>query len=173
MKQIEELYHSYSKQIFNYFYYLTYDVDKSNDLLQETFYQAILSIVRFKGNSKISTWLYSIARNTYLKDLRKEKNSKVEFDEHYMSQDNDSGIFTPEEVVEKKETLKSIAMVLNKLPEKYSTVLVLRDKEGLSYKDIAQITGLSDASVKVNLHRARQKFREEFRKIERGEVFHG
>lgn len=164
MKQIEEMYDKYHKQIFNYFYYSTYDVDKSNDLTQETFYQAIISIARFKEKSKVSTWLYSIARNVYLKSLRKRKHEGIELNEEILLD-----IQTPEEELERKETLESIARILNRLPEKYSTLLVLRDKEGLSYRDIAQITGMSDTSVKVNLFRARQKFREIFSEIKRSE----
>lgn len=169
MKQIEELYDKYGRKIYNYFYYLTYDEHKSNDLTQETFYQVILSIVKFKGNSKVSTWIYSIARNTYLKDLRKNRKVVVEASEKILKKSSENSVYTPEESLDKKETLKSIAVVLNKLPEKYSTVLILRDKEGLSYSDIAQVTGMTDAAVKVTLFRARKKFREEFMKLERGE----
>lgn len=167
MKQVEELYDKYSRRIFNYFYYLTCDSHRAGDLTQETFYQVILSIVRFKEESKVSTWIYGIARNTYLKSLRKEKRVQVEADESLFDRNDKSFTYTPEEMLEKKETLKSIASVLNRLPEKYSTVLILRDREGLSYNDIARIAGMSEAQVKVTLFRARRKFREEYKKIER------
>lgn len=171
MNQIEELYNKYSKQIFNYFFYMTGDADRSNDLTQETFYQVILSIPRFKEKCKVSTWIYSIARNVFLKSLRKSRIKQVEFNEAISNEPNQMNCYSVDELVEKKETLKSIAMAINRLPEKYATVLVLRDREGLSYSEIAGITRMSESSVKVSLFRARQKFREEFKKIEKGEVY--
>ncbi len=170
MKQIENLYEQYSEKIFKYLYYLTGHVDEANDLTQETFYQVILSIVRFKGDSQISTWIYSIARNTYLKHLRKEKKA-LAFEESYFT-DQKCTRLTPEEILEKKETLASIAMVLNKLPENYATVLILRDKEGLSYKEIGSIIKISEASVKVTIFRARKKFKEMFSAMERGDFIY-
>ncbi len=167
MNQIEELYEKYSKRIFNYFYYLTQDTDRSNDLTQETFYQVIVSIPKFKERSTVLTWIYGIARNVYLKSLRKQGPAQVQLDENTINELH-SGC-TTEDIIDRKETVKSIAMVLNRLPEKYATILILRDREGLSYSEITGITGMSDSSVKVNLFRARRKFREEFTKIEEGE----
>ena len=164
MKQIEELYDKYCKNVYNYFYYLTYDIEKSNDLTQETFYQVILSIVRFRGDSKISTWIFSIARNTYLKSLRKDNKSNFELDENIPVLDES---YMPEESLEKKEKLRKIIGTIKQLPEKYATVLILRDKGGLSYKEISKITGMSDASVKVSLFRARKKFKELYEKEEK------
>lgn len=165
MKEIEELYEHYGKRIFNYFYYLTYDSCRADDLTQETFYQVIVSIARFKGNSSVSTWLYGIARNVFLKSLRMKKNGIIETGEESLLESIPDHEATPEETVEKKDTAALVRTVIRMLPEQYATVLILRDKEGLSYSEIGKITGLSDATVKVSIYRARQKFREEYIKL--------
>ena len=170
MKEIEELYEKYGKKIYNYFYYLTYDACKADDLTQETFYQAIISIVKFKGKSAISTWLYSIARNVFLKSIRKEKRDIVGYDDNILINMMTDAECSPEEMVIKKDTINMVRVAIRSLSEQYATVLILRDKEGLSYLEIAQITKMSEASVKVNIFRARKKFKEEYAKINNGTI---
>ena len=169
MKHIEDIYNQFHKQIFGYFYHLTYNGDLASELTQETFYQVIISIPRFKGNSKLSTWIYSIARNTYLKKVKKESKYLLteEKDLHHLlppDRTND-----PEVLWEQQEDKEKIKRVFAQMSENYATILILRDKNGLSYKEIAQITGMSDASVKVTLFRARQKFKEIYANHEGGE----
>ena len=71
MNSIENLYLEYKKDVFNYLLSLTHDPALSEDLLSETFVKAIYSIGGFKGNSSIKTWLFGIARNLWLQNLRK------------------------------------------------------------------------------------------------------
>lgn len=169
MKEIEELYKKFHKQIYRYFYHLTFNPDLAGELTQETFYQVIISIPKFKGKSKLSTWIYSIARNTYLKKLKKESR-------YFPAEEKDISILIPpdrntdpEFVIEQKETLFKIKAVIENLPENYASVLILRDKNGLSYKEIARITGMSESSVKVTLFRARKKFKDIYSRLEGGE----
>jgi len=169
MKQIEAIYHQFHKQIFKYLYHLTYDQDLAHELTQETFYQVIISIPRFKGKSKLSTWIYSIARNTYLKRIKKESKyvPTNETDLHSLIPPDRSS--EPEFILSQKEDRRKIQQVFSKLSESYASILILRDKNGLSYQEISQITGMSDSSVKVTLFRARRKFREIYAQYERGE----
>jgi len=73
LQDFEELYRRYAKQLLRYLVCLSGDRQLAEELLQETFYQAINSIFRFKGDSKVSTWLYQIARNVYLKHVTKAR----------------------------------------------------------------------------------------------------
>lgn len=73
MIDIERLYRKYRKDIFNHLFWLTHDPDLSEDLLQETFLQAIKGIQAFRGDSTVKTWLYSIARHLWIGHLRKKK----------------------------------------------------------------------------------------------------
>lgn len=169
MKRIEELYQKYNKQIYAYFFHLTYNHDAANDLTQETFYQVIISIPRFKGKSKVSTWIYGIARNTYLKHLQKEKKYIPTEEKDFYSLVCADTNKNPESVIHRKEVLEDITIVINSLPENYATVLILRDKNGLSYKEIAEITGMTETSVKATLFRARKRFQETYTKQKGGE----
>ena len=137
MKDIDELYYKYSKKIYNYLYYLTCDTYKADELTQETFYQAIISIAKFNNNSAVSTWLYSIARDVYLKYLRKNNRQMLSYDDSILADLASDAESLPEEMLLRKDTINRVRMVIEKLPESYATVLVLRDKEGLSYKEIA------------------------------------
>lgn len=78
MYDIDLLYREYSKDIYAHLLYLTHDETLSQDLLQETFLQAIKSISTFKGNSSIKTWLFSIARYSWIAHLRKNKIRKLQ-----------------------------------------------------------------------------------------------
>lgn len=169
MKQIEDIYNQFHKQIFGYFYHLTYNSDLSSELTQETFYQVIISIPRFKGDSKLSTWIYSIARNTYLKKIKKESKYLLTEEKVLYNLIPPDTTNNPELILEQHENKQKIKKIFSKLSENYASILILRDKNGLSYKEISQITGMSDSSVKVTLFRARQKFKELYSQNEGGE----
>ena len=77
MEDFEQLYCLYSKQLYKYLLYISGDKYLAEELLQETYYQALKSIFRFKGDSKVSTWLYQISKNVYLKHLTKERKEKL------------------------------------------------------------------------------------------------
>ena len=80
MKQIENLYILYKKDVYIYLFSLTHNLNLSEDLLSETFVQAIYSIGNFKKQSSVKTWLFSIARNLWLQSMRKDKQT-VEYND--------------------------------------------------------------------------------------------
>src|SRR5690554_5942875 len=83
MQRVQQLYELYKKLILRYFLRLTGNMEEAGELTQETFYQACLSIHRFHQKSSAKTWLYAIARNVYLKNLRKKTKDKwLPFDEY-------------------------------------------------------------------------------------------
>lgn len=85
---MEELYKKYSKLVYNYLYSLTADMDLAEELMQETFYSAIKNINKFNHECKISVWLCQIAKNKYIDELRKNKET-ISLDEYMEKSLND------------------------------------------------------------------------------------
>lgn len=161
--QWETLYKEYSRKIFGFYFNMTGDHYLSEELTQETFFQAVISIYSFKGNSKVSTWLFGIARNVYLKHRRKASLiPRVH---------KDSGEFEgvskdcPERRYEIKERNELIYKVLRQLPDDYRTVIILREANGLDYIDIGYIMNKSPDAARVTLFRAKKRFREIYEQI--------
>lgn len=154
----EALYKEYSRRIYSYYLHMTGDHHLSEELTQETFFQALVSVHRFKGNSKVSTWLFGIARNVYLKHLRKVRTPPPE--DRDINKIEDSSQNSPEKRYETEEENKMIYDVLLELPEDYRTVIVLREVEGLEYEEIGLIMGKSANAARVTLFRAKKRFRE-------------
>jgi len=127
----------------------------AEDLCSETFYKAYRSMHSFREvDASFSTWLYTIARNTVLSELRKQKAGTVTLDE--------AGFvpLAPPDTVPEHRLLQSERMTLvrdaiNNLPEKQRSALILREYDGLDYQEIASILGQTVSSVKSLLFRAR------------------
>jgi RNA polymerase sigma-70 factor (ECF subfamily) len=161
-----QLVESYSQRIYNLALKMLGDPDLAEDILQETFINAYRAIDRFEGRSHISTWLYRIAHNAVLMRLRKEKGlpdlrsleDDVELDTlPTASQWNDA----PERRLLQDELLQKMDEALSTLSEGLRIVFVLRDIDGLSTAQTAEVLDLSETAVKSRLHRARLALRRE------------
>lgn len=165
---ISEIYKSYSPRILIYLSRLV-GKDDAEDLMQEVFIKVFNSLNTFKGNSQISTWIYKIATNTAIDKLknfnhRKEKNKLTSLDyveplklQMIFEEDKDSNI---EYNLLKQEMNQCIADYINKLPDNYRTIFLLKEYDNLSFDEISEVTGQSYDNVKVRLHRARKKLHE-------------
>lgn len=135
------------------------------DISQETFIKVYRAISSFKGDSSLSTWIYRIASNVCIDHIR--KNNKPPEVPLYKTDENGntydinvpSPIGNPEEYVDSAETMDEIACALNKLSDEHKEVIVLRDIEGFSYAEIADILEVEEGTVKSRIARARKKFR--------------
>lgn len=143
MKQIEKLYILYKQDVYMYLYSLTHDPNLSEDLLSETFVNAISSIRNFKGQSSIKTWLFSIARNLWLQRIRKEKNT-VEYNDLLK-------LYVTDSIVEKLITEETAEMINNLLKQKDDRTqkIVSMRIEGYSYREIAHEVNISESSARV------------------------
>jgi RNA polymerase sigma-70 factor, ECF subfamily len=141
------------------------DEDAARDAVQDAFMNTFRAIGRFREDAKLSTWLHRIVVNAALMQLRRMKR-RVEgslddllpaFDDtgHHTTSPPTSGI-AAEAALERKETRAMVRASINRLPTSYRTVLVLRDIEGLSTTEAAELLGISEEALKVRLHRARQ-----------------
>jgi len=146
---IAEFYRLYSKDVYGYIYSLTKNQDTSEDLLQETFLQAIKSINKFKGDCSVKTWLFSIARHMWYNHLRKnKKQSEVEI----LSDLVDS--HSIEDNYINREKVKLITDFISHRDDRTKQVMALRI-EGYSFLEIAAKLGLSEGSARVIFHRCK------------------
>lgn len=138
----------------------------SEDAVQEAFISAFRSIGSFAGNSKLSTWLHRIVVNACLMKLRsRSRQVSIEtllpqFDErgHHATSYAEWGE-SPVAPLKTADTRARVRACIDKLPEAYRTVVLLRDMEELSTQQTADLLGVTEANVKVRLHRARQALR--------------
>lgn len=169
MQRLAQLYQRYKGAVFGYLYRMTGSAEDAEDLTQETFYQAILSLHRFRGEASVLTWLLKVARNVYLKHLRKRRREPLLGDP--TSPTDLAGVALaakadpapgPELALLIGEERELVAQALAALPEQYRTALVLREVQGLSHAEIAAVLEKTEPTVRVLVHRARQKLHETY-----------
>lgn len=154
----------YENKILNYCYRMLGDRTDAEDATQEVFVKLYRFIGSFTGQSAFSTWLYKIASNVCLDFLRKNKRHTVDTvslhqqnaeGEEFLLNIEDKGR-TPYESAQMNEAQRALFAALSQLNEEQRKVVVLRDVEGLSYEEIAAVTGLATGTVKSRINRARQ-----------------
>lgn len=147
----EMLVKKYQNHVVNIVYSLTGETQDADDIAQEVFIKVYKNLGSFSKKAKFSTWLYRITVNTTYNHLKKEK--------RYVPSDyrKDSDVFKkiPLEDLERGELKELIRKSIEKLPFKYRTVIVLKEIEGLSYKEIAKSLGCRIGTVESRLFRAR------------------
>lgn len=165
-KALAELVKNYEQTIYNFAFKICRDKNYAEHIMQETFYSMVKSLYQFDHNSKLSTWLYRIVANHCLMMARRMKSrSFVSFD------DDDENLFEekyaadwstiPYKDTENNELRKILDRAIQNLSPDYRLVFLLRDVEGLSTEETAQVTELSVPAVKSRLHRARAFLRKE------------
>jgi RNA polymerase sigma-70 factor (ECF subfamily) len=142
--------------------------DEAHDATQEAFLQAFRAIDRFAGDALLSTWLHRITVNACLMRLRhRKRHPEASIEELLPSFDDtghrvEDGTEWTDDVFGRMESArlqKVVRDAIDRLPENYRTVLVLRDIEGLSTEESAQALGIRPEAAKMRLHRARQALR--------------
>jgi RNA polymerase sigma-70 factor, ECF subfamily len=155
---LEALYQRYHDPLRRYLHRLCGSVDQAEELTQEAFVRAYTGLLTFRGDCSVATWLFRIARNTYLNSLRRPSPTHIDTDE-FLSIPDQAGANDPVRQYAAIEQRGLIALALAQLPEQQRSVLLLRDAEGLAYVEIADVLQISLAAVKINLFRARNAFR--------------
>lgn len=140
--------------------------ETAQDLLQETFFQALRSLPNFRGESKLTTWLYSIAKNVALAHYRKDKRSSP-LEEETLTRvaaqrgERPSGgthaSWDPVEETTRSEKASLVHESLEELSDNYREIIKLRDLDELTTKEVAERLDLTRVNVRVRLHRARGK----------------
>lgn len=141
------------------------DENEAEDIVQETYLNAFKAIDSFDGRSSLGTWLFRIAYNNAMMRLRKKHPSTVEIEQSTFSNSDTlprelfDWCCLPEKDFLTAEAKTQIKMAISELSEPLRTVFSLRDLEGLSTSEVAQILDISESAVKVRLHRARLALR--------------
>lgn len=149
----EEIYEKYASKIYKYIYSLCRDHDIAEEILQDTFYNAIKNAENFKGNSSMYTWLCSIAKNNWKNYLiRKNKIEFITLEENVL--DNQSF-----ESIDNRQDLLHIYEAMHKLEATTKEIVLLRLHSNLSFKEIGTLFGKSEQWARTNFYRGRLKIR--------------
>ena len=140
--------------------------EDAQDCLQEAMLRIYRAIGGFKGQSSFSTWVYRITMNTCLDELRRKKNRPSTsldnlLDQGWSPSDGDNA---PERRAIQSETSKTLAGAIRELPEDMRSAIVLRDLQGYSYDEIAQMLDVNVGTIKSRISRGREKLREKLSK---------
>jgi RNA polymerase sigma-70 factor (ECF subfamily) len=139
--------------------------EDARDAVQDAFLQAYRNFDRFRGEASLGTWLHRVVRNAALMKIRRASHRREtslddllpRFDEtgHHLDPVRPLPVPPDQELVD-RERRDRVRAAIAKLPEAYRTVLVLRDLEEMTTAEVAQALGISEAAVRVRLHRARK-----------------
>lgn len=152
MDEFEVIYSKYSPLVFRYLLSLGGDFTSAEEITAETFYRAYINFDKYRGESKIETWLCAIAKNEYFKDCKRKAktataeeadctSNKADFVEHFMD----------------KEQAVTIYKIVHGLADPYKEVFLLRILGELSFKGISNDFGKSESWAKVTFFRAKLK----------------
>ena len=162
-------------RVFNLVYRLLGDREEARDVSQEVFVTAFKSIHAFRGDSRLSTWLYRVSANhaknriKYLSRRAQGRHTSLDVTaESDLKLGGPSQPPRPDGLAIGRQLERLVQQALASLDEEHRVVIVLRDLEYLSYDEIRVITGLTLGTVKSRLHRARSALRVELSKLERG-----
>jgi RNA polymerase sigma-70 factor, ECF subfamily len=153
---IEELLARHEQQIYRFGLRMCGDEESAREVLQETLLAAFRNLPGFRGDAALSTWLYQIARSFCIKERRRDR-PEVPLDEHAGSEASPAP--GPEQDAQAREIGRALASAIRALPAEHREALVLRDVEGLSAEEAAQVAGIEVGALKSRLHRARMELR--------------
>lgn len=155
----EEMYRIYFRDVYLFILAMSRSPDVAEEITQETFFKALKNISRYRGESSVKTWLFQIAKNTYLSQLKKQKHMDDNTDTSNAGCDDISPHDLEAACIRKDEAL-SIYKILHYLDEPFKEVFTLRTLGELSFREIGEIFGRKEGWARVTYHRAKEKIRE-------------
>ena len=166
-----ELVEKYKQPIMNLVYRTIHDPTEAEDLAQNVFVQVFKSAPRYKNTAKFSTWLFTIARNLCLNEIRRRSRHPAESldtphpeqEDQPLHQFEDKKTFSPPESLLQGELAGKIDEALADLPENQRSAILLCRQEDLSYEEIADILGCSVSATKSLIHRGRETLKEKLK----------
>jgi RNA polymerase sigma-70 factor (ECF subfamily) len=166
-----ELVEKYKQPVMNLVYRTLRDATEAEDLAQNVFVQVYKSAHRYKTTARFTTWLFTIARNLCLNEIRRRSRHPAESldvphpeqEDQPLRQIEDKKTFSPPETLLHHELEEKIAAALAELPENQRTAIILCRQEELSYEDIAKVLGCSLSATKSLIHRGRETLKEKLK----------
>ncbi len=159
MVSMEDIYQEYAELVYRYLLSLCGNADTAEELTQETFYQAVRSVDRYDGSSKVSTWLCAIAKNKWKEFARRESRSGPAEDSILESALPKSEAAADEVLTEMSRV--QIHKAIHDLPEPTREVLYLRLLADLSFRQIGEIFGKTEEWARVTFYRGKLRLRKE------------
>ena len=161
-----ELMTRYQTRLVNFVYRTIGDRERSEDLVQETFVRVYRHLHRFDQSKKFSTWIYTIASNLSKNELRNRSRNplvlfqtiKTNWESDHRPLEWEDNTYRPDDLFRKRHLREMVERAVELLPEHHRRVFVLRELEGKTYEEIADITGVNLGTVKSRLNRARNNF---------------
>jgi RNA polymerase sigma-70 factor (ECF subfamily) len=162
-RAFELLVEKYHRRLLRLLSRMVRDQDEVDDIAQETFIKAYRALPNFRGDSAFYTWLYRIGVNTAKNYLATRKKAMPTISDQSMGDDDEpderlvaQDISTPETVMMSKQVAMAVNQVVEALPEELRTAITLREMEGLSYEEIAEMMGCPIGTVRSRIFRARE-----------------
>lgn len=173
----ERLYHRYHRRISAYIFGMVHDHGRAEDLTQEVFVSALRRMRATDRDILFKPWIYEIAKNACIDQFRRSKRAEeisIDADDGHGLAPADHGKLhatgaSPEAAVEGKQDLANLTGAFGGLSDAHHQILVMRELEGLSYREIGDRLGMSRASVESTLFRARRRLTEEYEELQTGE----
>ena len=160
----DEIVNRYQDRLLNFVYRFLGRYDESEDVVQDTFIKVYRNKDAYQKIARFSTWIYTIAGNLAKTELRKRKRRKLFSLSRLGSENKEYEIpstgLSPEERVEGVMQEEEIQRAIQSLPEKFKTVIILRDIQELSYEEISKIVDIPLGTVKSRVNRGRLKLRD-------------
>jgi RNA polymerase sigma-70 factor (ECF subfamily) len=165
-RAFDELMRRYQDRLTNFVFRMIGDRGRSEDLVQETFVRVYRHLHRFDQTKKFSTWIYTIASNLAKNELRNRSRNplvlfqtiKQNWDADHRPLEWEDAQYKPDDLFRKRHLREKVEEAVKALPEHHRIVFVLRELEGKTYEEIADITGVNLGTVKSRLNRARNNF---------------
>ena len=156
-ESFKALYEKYVRQVFSFVYKITKDNKLTEEVVNDTMFEVWKGAGNFKGNSAVLTWIFGIAHNKSMNELRKKRPEALDPEEFSRFASSDE---TAEEVVMKKDRSQRMNEALGELSPEHRTVLELTFYNGLSYQEIAEIMECPVNTVKTRMFYAKEKLKE-------------
>src|ERR1043165_799057 len=168
---LAELVEKFKQPVMNVVYRMVHDATEAEDLAQNVFVQVHKSAARYEVSSKFSTWLFTIARNLCLNELRRRSRHPAdsmdaghpEQEEQPWQQFEDKKTFSPPESLLHGELERKIEEAMAELPENQRTAILLCRQDELSYEDIAKVLKCSLSATKSLIHRGRETLKQKLK----------
>ena len=166
LDRLSLLFERYKRPLYGFFYGLNRNAELSEDLVQNVFYRILKYRYLFRGEGDFKTWMFHIARNVshdhFRKNVKLKANDSIDaWQERLGSDENRSTQF------QKDEELELLSMAMDRLPEDKREILLLSKYQEKKYKEIGEVLGCSEATVKVKVFRALQELKVLYKQLEK------
>lgn len=159
----------YQDSLYNYCFRILKDPSEAEEIAQECFVRTLTRLDRYKESYPFASWLFRIAHNLCIDHIRKRKriayslDAGIEGEEGSWHPEPASRNPSPQEDTIQQETNELLNQAIAELPEQYRSILLLRHQEDLSYQEISSILKLPLGTVKIRIHRARERLKRRLR----------